>query len=202
MERCRLCYGRIVNGRCVDCGLDNSKSDKNYRLNTHNPKSVRMHGGDCDAHVNKETPRTVPTGSARARQLKKRQATGTVQRKKGKKWVVVLLVAAVYVIPSVIEIAGDHMDEIRETVNSFGDGSLGGLSLKFSERNRRRIHSRIRKLQTHQNFYQMKTGNSRKRSCGIPKIRCIMKKSCRPVFIRPAMISRLVRIRRPVRPGM
>ena len=127
MERCRLCYGRIVNGRCVDCGLDNSKSDKNYRLNTHNPKSVRMHGGDCDAHVNKETPRTVSNGSARARQLKKRQATGTVQRKKGKKWVVVLLVAAVYVIPSVIEIAGDHMDEIRETVNSFGDGSLGGL---------------------------------------------------------------------------
>lgn len=166
MERCRLCYGRIVNGRCVDCGLDNSKSDKNYRLNTHNPKSVRMHGGDCDAHVNKETPRTVPNGSARARQLKKRQATGTVQRKKGKKWVVVLLVAAVYVIPSVIEIAGDHMDEIRETVNSFGDGSLAVSSLKFSERNRRRIHSRIRKLQTHQNFYQMKTGNSRKRSCG------------------------------------
>lgn len=127
MERCRLCYGRVVNGRCVDCGLDNSKSDKNYRLNTHNPKSVRMHGGDCDAHVNKETPRTVPTGSAGARQLKKRQATGTVQRKKGKKWVVVLLVAAVYVIPSVIEIAGDHMDEIRETVNSFRDGSFGDL---------------------------------------------------------------------------
>lgn len=202
MERCRLCYGRIVNGRCVDCGLDNSKSDKNYRLNTHNPKSVRMHGGDCDAHVNKETPRTVPNGSARARQLKKRQATGTVQRKKGKKWVVVLLVAAVYVIPSVIEIAGDHMDEIRETVNSFGDGSLGGLISEIFREEQEADSFENPEIATHQNFYQMKTGNSRKRSCGIPKIRCIMKKSCRPVFIRLAMISRLVRIRRPVRPGM
>ena len=122
MERCRLCYGRVVNGRCVDCGLDNSKSDKNYRLNTHNPKGVRMHGGDCDTHVNKEVK-----GSARARQLKKRQATGTVQRRRGKKWVAILLVAAVYVIPSVIEIAEDHIDEIRETVSSWGDGSLGDL---------------------------------------------------------------------------
>lgn len=162
MERCRLCYGRVVNGRCVDCGLDNSKSDKNYRLNTHNPKGVRMHGGDCDTHVNKETPggakkqmtgsaagrtttktqangrgsaaartyetpRTIPTGGARARQLKKRQATGTVQRRRGKKWIVILLVVAVYAIPSVIEIAEDHMDEIRETVSSWGDGSLGDL---------------------------------------------------------------------------
>lgn len=55
MERCRLCNGRIVNGRCVDCGLDNSKSDKNYRLNVHNQKAVRMHSGDCDTHLNKDS---------------------------------------------------------------------------------------------------------------------------------------------------
>ena len=43
----------------------------------------------------------------------------------------ILLVVAVYAIPSVIEIAEDHMDEIRETVSSWGDGSLGDLVSKI-----------------------------------------------------------------------
>ncbi len=158
MERCRLCYGRVVNGHCVDCGLDNSKSDKNYRLNTHNPKSVRMHSGDCNTHLNKEAGNPakkqtanhttqsaakaqksttaarpvqgtgrIPTGSARARQLKKRQATGTVQHRRGKKWVALLVIAAVYVIPAVIEVAEDHIEEIREVGSRWKDGSLGDV---------------------------------------------------------------------------
>lgn len=32
-KRCSLCDGKIVNMRCVDCGLDATKSDESYKLN-------------------------------------------------------------------------------------------------------------------------------------------------------------------------
>ncbi len=33
-KRCYLCGGKLVDGRCVDCGLDNTRNDrKSYRLN-------------------------------------------------------------------------------------------------------------------------------------------------------------------------
>lgn len=40
-RRCSLCGGKLVNNKCVECGLDNSKSDTSYRVNeskcTHEP---------------------------------------------------------------------------------------------------------------------------------------------------------------------
>ncbi len=33
-KRCSLCGGKLNSrGICTECGLDNSKSDKNYRIN-------------------------------------------------------------------------------------------------------------------------------------------------------------------------
>lgn len=33
-KRCYLCGGKLVNGRCVECGLDNERNaQKKYRLN-------------------------------------------------------------------------------------------------------------------------------------------------------------------------
>ena len=38
-KRCYLCGGKLVNGRCVECGLDNEKNTKKvYHLN----ESVKM----------------------------------------------------------------------------------------------------------------------------------------------------------------
>ena len=54
MERCVLCGGKLANGRCTECGLDNRKNDKKYRLNIHNEKVAVFHRGDCEDHVNKE----------------------------------------------------------------------------------------------------------------------------------------------------
>ena len=31
-RRCSLCGGKLVNNKCVECGLDNSKSDVSYRV--------------------------------------------------------------------------------------------------------------------------------------------------------------------------
>lgn len=48
-KRCSLCGGKLnSSGICTECGLDNSKSDKNYRINR----------SDCDGmpltHVHEE----------------------------------------------------------------------------------------------------------------------------------------------------
>lgn len=32
-NRCSLCGGKLQNGRCVECGLDNTQNDKTYRIN-------------------------------------------------------------------------------------------------------------------------------------------------------------------------
>ena len=53
MERCRLCGGQVVNGRCTECGWNNRKNDSRYHLNEHNRKSVQLHGGSCEDHLNK-----------------------------------------------------------------------------------------------------------------------------------------------------
>ena len=54
-KRCSLCGGKLNSrGICTECGLDNSKSDKNYRINR----------SDCDGmplthvHEEKEKPQT------------------------------------------------------------------------------------------------------------------------------------------------
>lgn len=55
MERCTLCGGRLANGRCTECGLDNSKNDRKYHLNTHNEKATLFHRkGDCEDLLNRE----------------------------------------------------------------------------------------------------------------------------------------------------
>lgn len=113
MERCRLCGGPVINGRCTECGFNNRKNDSQYRLNAHNEKTVRMHGGDCEEHLNKPEKKTVkrtgstvtrpaaPKPAARRRELKKRRQTGTVQKKKGKARLVLLLLI-IYLIVSAV----------------------------------------------------------------------------------------------------
>ena len=55
MNRCTLCGGKLtLNGKCTECGLDNSKNDKQYRLNQHSEKGMRLHHGDCEENLNKK----------------------------------------------------------------------------------------------------------------------------------------------------
>ena len=92
MERCRLCGGQVVNGRCTECGWNNRKNDSRYHLNEHNRKSVQLHGGSCEDHLNKPENKhttyrtTMEDSPARRKELKKRRQTGTVQKRKGRIW--------------------------------------------------------------------------------------------------------------------
>ncbi|MDD6326110.1 MAG: hypothetical protein PUA72_11130 [Lachnospiraceae bacterium] len=115
MERCTLCGGPVVNGRCTECGWNNRKNDSKYRLNEHNRKTVRMHGGSCEDHLNQPDKKqstkqmarqeaaaekavrkaqstsyrtTMEDTAARRRELKKRGQTGTVQKRKKWLWVI------------------------------------------------------------------------------------------------------------------
>jgi hypothetical protein len=65
MERCTLCGGRLSNGRCTECGLDNTKNDKKYHLNTHNEKDTVFRHGDCEERLNKERPSGTGSGKLR-----------------------------------------------------------------------------------------------------------------------------------------
>lgn len=63
-KRCSLCGGELNSrGICMECGLDNSKSDKNYRINR----------GDCDGmpltHVHEEKEKHRPDRKADHREI-------------------------------------------------------------------------------------------------------------------------------------
>lgn len=163
MERCRLCYGQVVGGRCVSCGLDNSKSDKQYRLNVHNEKTARLHGGSCEENLNTKQTRNTSyaqaisnaqrasntqkasnvqrasnaqksrtqtsaarydkagstarriTPAERKKQLKQRQATGTVQKRRGKKWMILLILLIWYLLQAFLQYADTHQYSVSET---------------------------------------------------------------------------------------
>ena len=63
-KRCSLCGGKLNSrGICTECGLDNSKSDKNYRINR----------SDCDGmpltHVHEEKEKHRPDRKAEHREI-------------------------------------------------------------------------------------------------------------------------------------
>lgn len=63
-KRCSLCGGKLNSrGICMECGLDNSKSDKNYRINR----------SDCDGmpltHVHEEKEKHRPDRKADHREI-------------------------------------------------------------------------------------------------------------------------------------
>lgn len=67
-KRCSLCGGKLNSrGICTECGLDNSKSDKNYRINR----------SDCDGmpltHVHEEKEKYRPDRKADHRKINHRE---------------------------------------------------------------------------------------------------------------------------------
>ncbi|MDO4324194.1 MAG: hypothetical protein Q4C61_16905 [Lachnospiraceae bacterium] len=73
MERCTLCGGRLANGRCTECGLDNTKNDKKYHLNVHNEKVTMFHRGKCEDNLNQDNDKAAAG--------RKKTAAGKSQKK-------------------------------------------------------------------------------------------------------------------------
>lgn len=91
-KRCQLCGGKLENNICTECGLDNSKSDKNYKLNesscdyeplTHvhtenEPKQSKMQRSEL--HQNK------------VQHVKKSQKAGEKQKGISKVFIVIIII--------------------------------------------------------------------------------------------------------------
>ena len=78
-KRCSLCGGKLnSSGICTECGLDNSKSDKNYRINR----------SDCDGmpltHVHEEKEKHRPDRKADHREINHKE-TNHKKRDYGKR---------------------------------------------------------------------------------------------------------------------
>lgn len=78
-KRCSLCGGKLNSrGICTECGLDNSKSDKNYRINR----------SDCDGmpltHVHEEKEKHRPDRKADHREINHKE-TNHKKRDYGKR---------------------------------------------------------------------------------------------------------------------
>ena len=79
-KRCSLCGGKLNSrGICTECGLDNSKSDKNYRINR----------SDCDGmpltHVHEEKEKHRPDRKADHREINHKE-TNHKKRDYGKQY--------------------------------------------------------------------------------------------------------------------
>ena len=75
MERCTLCGGKIrSDGRCSECGLDNTKNDKKYNLNVHNDKAGNLHKGKCEASLNQNRDREKNAAAEASAKEKRNQA--------------------------------------------------------------------------------------------------------------------------------
>lgn len=91
-KRCSLCGGKLnSNGICTECGLDNNKSDKNYRINQsecdHEPLTHVHHGKNekPEKQPKPNTPRQSWQGSTTTYSGNTGSTGSTGRKKSGKK---------------------------------------------------------------------------------------------------------------------
>ena len=108
MERCTLCGGRLKDGRCLDCGLDNTKNDKKYnfteRAERTEPREQQKQSAERAPAGEKPFSRKQEEGKRKRKTIskvqEKRSAGKPKRRKKGVKFVLIIL--AVFVIIEVL----------------------------------------------------------------------------------------------------
>lgn len=102
-KRCTLCGGKLNNnGICTECGLDNTKSDKNYKLNQ----------SECDheplTHVHHEKP-TVTRQQGQYSENKGRKMAG---KKKSAGKIISKVIAVIVILNVIIGILQPLWDSI------------------------------------------------------------------------------------------
>ncbi len=124
MKRCTLCGGRLEDGRCTECGLDNTKNDRRYRLNTHNEQGMVLHEGGCEENLNKvrdehtalaqrslnEDPDAKEEKIRTAKKQEKRRQAGTVKKKNR----TVRIVLGVFLVVFVVQILGAILSALTQ----------------------------------------------------------------------------------------
>lgn len=86
-KRCQLCGGKLIDNKCTLCGLDNSKSDANYKLNESSCESQPL------THVHTEEPQKENKKKSKNK-VKANTKSKSVKttKKSSKKWGAVLVI--------------------------------------------------------------------------------------------------------------
>lgn len=111
-RRCSLCGGKLVNNKCVECGLDNSKSDVCYQKN----ESRCNYEPLTHVHEKREEKKELYSFKERKQSVQKqiqKQAAKNYQKaynKKGKRvgTIVAVLGILIILVNGVSEIRNDH----------------------------------------------------------------------------------------------
>ena len=138
-KECYLCGGKLINGRCSSCGLDNTKLDKkNYRLNesSFDRKKKQNVGHLCESHngrkrkklqveyQQKENPRIeisqtgqMQPGEPTVFNPARKPHTGSYEEQKKARKISGILSGIIVVIVAFTSIAGS----VGDFISSFGD---------------------------------------------------------------------------------
>lgn len=131
-RRCSLCGGKLVNNKCVECGLDNSKSDASYRINesrcdyeplTHVHEETGGTEEKKESYSSQKTKQPVQKTQKKIQKQIQKQAAKkykSADNKKGKRvgTIVAIIGILVLLINGVSEILNDH------DVDKWIDGSI------------------------------------------------------------------------------
>lgn len=79
-KRCQLCGGKLVKNVCVECGLDNSKSDENYVMGRSGCEELLTH-----VHTGYEDPQTGKTMTREAQERLKEEIRQRTQDRKNER---------------------------------------------------------------------------------------------------------------------
>lgn len=114
-KRCSLCGGKLIDNKCTLCGLDNSKSDENYKINA----------SSCDGqpltHVHETQEADDASKKKSSSFLKNKENTRNCQKKievfvdksggkKKKVWIPILIVIMILVVNIIITYVWETMD--------------------------------------------------------------------------------------------
>lgn len=125
-KRCSLCGGKLVDNKCTLCGLDNSKSDANYRVNVSSCDDEPL--THVHESVSEEKYESEQTGMKPEKIPKKRKNTKNV-KKSGKGWIVVAVAIALAIgMEGVQEFqswVSDLVDEWRGEETGLSGGNMG-----------------------------------------------------------------------------
>lgn len=99
-RRCSLCGGKLVNNKCVECGLDNSKSDASYRVNESRCDDKPLTHVHEEGENGQQQSYSIPEFKKAAQKKMQKQAAKqyqTTNNKMAKKTVAVVVIVGVLI---------------------------------------------------------------------------------------------------------
>lgn len=130
-RKCSLCGGKLnSNNVCMECGLDNTKSDKNYRMNQmleDNVKLSHVHGDGQTHRWEEKTAqkqpkhKTVQRKNVQSKNIQKKTAQKKGKSASGKVALIISLIAVLCIIlPTLIHLFAEVVSDLLPGSNGSG----------------------------------------------------------------------------------